>query len=54
MSTSDVHAEACKIVKELCCLPLSVDQPAALIGAVALNIKVYLGIYSQQQKMLLS
>jgi hypothetical protein len=52
--TNDLHEKASEIVKELFCLPLAIDQVGAMIHSGAINIKDYLGIYSQQRKMLLS
>ncbi|KIJ92618.1 hypothetical protein K443DRAFT_648912, partial [Laccaria amethystina LaAM-08-1] len=52
--TDDLHEKASKIVKELFCVPLAVDQAGAIIRSGAINIKDYLGIYSQQRKTLLS
>jgi tetratricopeptide (TPR) repeat protein len=52
--TNDLHEKASEIVKELFCLPLAIDQAGAIIRSGAINIKDYLGIYSQQRKTMLS
>ena len=44
-SNMDLKAEASKIVKELCCLPLAVDQAGAFIASGATNIGDYLDKY---------
>ena len=46
--SSDLQREASKIVKELFCLPLAIDQAGAIIRSGAISIKDYLGIYSEQ------
>ena len=50
----DLHEKASEIVKKLFCVPLAIDQAGAFIRSGAINIKDYLGIYSQQRKTLLS
>ena len=50
----DLTAEAAKIVKELCCLPLAVDQAGAFIGSGASNIGDYLDKYLHHRETLLS
>jgi len=52
--TNDLYEKASEIVKELCCVPLAIDQAGAIIRSGALSIKEYLGIYSEQWKTLLS
>ena len=47
-------AKACKIVKELCCLPLATDQAGAYIASGATTIKDYLSKYSEHRETLLS
>ena len=46
--------EASKIVKELCCLPLAIDQAGAYIGSGATSIGDYLEKYFEHRKTLLS
>ena len=46
--TDDVNDKASKIVKELFCVPLAIDQAGAILRSGAINIKDYLGIYAQQ------
>jgi hypothetical protein len=50
----DLQAEAPKIVKELFCLPLAIDQAGAYIASGATSIKDYLEKYSKHKKTLLS
>ena len=45
VSSKDLKVEASKIVKELCCLPLAVDQAGAFIASGATNIGDYLDKY---------
>ena len=52
--TDDLYKKASEIVKELFCVPLAIDQAGAIVRSGAINIKDYLGIYSQQRKALLS
>ena len=53
-STLDVHIQASKIVKELFCFPLAIDQAGAYIASGATTIGDYLAKYSEHQKTLLS
>ena len=53
LSSKEFQAEASKIVKELFCLPLAVDQAGAYIASGATTIGDYLAKYSEQQKILL-
>ena len=53
-SSMDLKAEDFKIVKELCCLPLAVDQAGAFIGSGATEIGDYLDKYLHHQENLLS
>ena len=53
-SSMDLKAEASKIVKELCCLPLAIDQAGAFIASRATNIGDYLDKYLQHRETLLS
>ena len=46
--TDDLYKNISEIVKELFCVPLAIDQAGAVIRSGAINIKDYLGIYSQQ------
>jgi hypothetical protein len=52
--TSDVQGEASRIVKELFCLPLAIDQAGAYIASGATTIGDYLAKYSEHRKTLLS
>jgi D-Tyr-tRNAtyr deacylase len=52
-STSDVHIQATKIVKELFCFPLAIDQAGAYIASGASTIGEYLAKYSEHRKTLL-
>ena len=52
--TSEVQVEASKIVKELFCFPLAIDQAGAYIASGATTIGNYLAKYSEHQKTLLS
>ena len=53
-SRVDLQVEASKIVKELFCLPLAIDQAGAYIASGATSIKDYLEKYSKHKKALLS
>ncbi|KIK00831.1 hypothetical protein K443DRAFT_664318 [Laccaria amethystina LaAM-08-1] len=53
-SRVDVQTEALKIVKELFCLPLAIDQAGAYIASGATSIGGYLVKYSKYRKTLLS
>ena len=53
-SRVDLQAEASKIVKELFCLPLAIDQAGAYIASGATSIKDYLEKYAKHKKSLLS
>ena len=53
-STSDVQVDASKIVKELFCFPLAIDQAGAYIASGATTIRGYLAKYSEHRKTLLS
>jgi hypothetical protein len=53
-SRVDLQTEALKIVKELCYLPLAIDQAGAYIASGAIDIGGYLVKYSKHQKTLLS
>ena len=44
---SDVHIQASKIVKELFCFPLAIDQAGAYIASGATTIGEYLAKYSE-------
>ena len=46
-SRTDLQHEALKIVKELFCLPLAVDQAGAFIASGATHIEDYVAKYSQ-------
>ena len=52
--TLDVWIQAPKIVKELFCFPLAIDQAGAYIASGATTIGDYLVKYSEHQKTLLS
>ncbi|KIJ93498.1 hypothetical protein K443DRAFT_37714, partial [Laccaria amethystina LaAM-08-1] len=52
--TLNVQIQASKIVKELFCLPLAIDQAGAYIASGATTIGDYLAKYSEHQKTLLS
>jgi tetratricopeptide (TPR) repeat protein len=53
-STSDVQIQASKIVTELYCFPLAIDQAGAYIASGATTIGDYLEKYSEHRKTLLS
>ena len=53
-SASDVQIQASKIVTELFCFPLAIDQAGAYIASGATSIGDYLAKYSEHQKILLS
>ena len=53
-SSIEFQAEASKIVKELFCLPLAIDQAGAYIASGATTIGKYLTKYSEHQRTLLS
>jgi len=53
-SRVDLQTEALKIVKELFCLPLAIDQAGAYIASGATSIGGYLVKYSKHRKTLLS
>ena len=53
-SSVEFQAEASKIVKELFCFPLAIDQAGAYIGSEVTAIGDYLAKYSEHQKTLLS
>ena len=53
-SSMDLKAEASKIVKELCCLPLAIDQAGAFIASGATSIGDYLDKYVHHRETLLS
>ena len=53
-SRIDFQADALEIVKELCCLPLAIDQAGAYIASGATTIGDYLEKYSEHRKTLLS
>ena len=52
-STSHVQIQVFKIVKELFCFPLAIDQAGAYIASGATTIRDYLAKYSEHQKTLL-
>jgi hypothetical protein len=53
-SQQDLQAEASKIVNELFCIPLAIDQAGAFIAYGDTDIRHYLGEYSQYRERLLS
>jgi hypothetical protein len=53
-SSMKFQAEASKIVKELFCLPLAIDQAGAYIASGATTIGDYLAKYFEHRKILLS
>jgi hypothetical protein len=53
-SSMEFQAEASKIVKELCCFPLAIDQAGAYIAFRDANIREYLALYFKHRKTLLS
>jgi hypothetical protein len=53
-SSMEFQTEASRIVKELFCFPLAVDQAGAYIGSGATTIGNYLAKYSEHRKTLLS
>ena len=53
-SSMKFQAEASKIVRELFCFPLAIDQAGAYIASGASTIEDYLGEYSKHRKTLLS
>ena len=54
LSSKDFQAEASRIVKELFCLPLAIDQAGAYIASGATTIGGYLAKYFEHRKMLMS
>lgn len=50
----NLRGSASKIVTELCCLPLAVDQAGALIGAGYSSLDDYCKIYAQHRQKFLS
>jgi len=52
-SQEDLQAEASKIVKELFCLPLAIDQAGAFIAYGDTDIRDYLDEYSRYRERLL-
>jgi hypothetical protein len=50
----EFQAEASKIVKELCCIPLAIDQAGAYIASGATDIRQYLALFFEHKKKLLS
>jgi hypothetical protein len=54
LTSIDLKAEASKIVEELCCLPLAVDQAGAFIASGASDIGDYLNKYLHHRQTLLS
>ena len=53
-SSTEFQSEASKIVKELFCLPLAIDQAGAYIVSGATSLGDHLVKYSEHQKILLS
>ena len=53
-SSKEFQAEASKIVNELCCLPLAIDQAGAYIASGATTIGDFLAKYSEHRTNLLS
>jgi len=53
-SSIEFQAEASKIVKQLFCLPLAIDQAGAYIASGVTTLGDYLAKYSEHQKTLLS
>ena len=53
-SLEDLQAEASKIVNELFCIPLAIDQAGAFIAFWDTDIRDYLDEYSQYRERLLS
>jgi hypothetical protein len=53
-SQEDLQADASKIVNELFCIPLAIDQAGAFIAYGDTDIRQYLGEYSQYREKLLS
>ena len=53
-SLMEFQTEASKIVRELFCLPLAIDQAGAYIASGATTIEYYLAKYSEHRKILLS
>ena len=53
-SQEDLQAEASKIVNELFCIPLAIDQAGAFIAYGDTHIRDYLDVYSQHREKLLS
>ena len=53
LSSQQFQTEAAKIVKELFCLPLAIDQAGAYIASGATTIRNYLAKYSEHRKTLL-
>ena len=53
-SSMEFQAEASKIVNELLCLPVAIDQAGAYIASGATTIGNYLGKYFEHRKTLLS
>ena len=53
-ATPDVQIQASKIVTELFCFPLAIDQAGAYIASGATTIGEYLAKYSEHRKTLLS
>ena len=50
----DLQAEASKVVNELFCIPLAIDQAGAFIAYGVIDIRDYLDEYSQYRERLLS